>query len=184
MIKAFANVNELNKELRTVLMTQAELDGQYVRNALSTFGETLDKLLFKQTYDSISPCDQLMLFELRSRQNKADVSMTEADDSVTFYKSYELYVIVYGENAADVMNKLIARLRTQAVRLQLIELGIFLEEVGNDNSLNEFKNNVMFHRHDCSVNISCRFSIEQVNSDYLMENGDIDLIAQGDSDNE
>lgn len=184
MINAFSDINELNKELRSVLITQAEIDGQHVRNALSTFGETLDKLLFKQTYDTICPCDELILFELKSRRNDADASMTEADDSVTYYKSFELYIIIYGDNAANVMTKLIARLRTQAVRLQLIDSGIFLEKVGNDNSLNEFKNDVMFHRHDCSIDISCRFSIQQVSTDYTMDTADIDLIEQGDSNNE
>ena len=184
MIKAFENVKELNRELRLLLIAQSEIDGQYVRNALSTFGETLDKLLFKQTYDTITPCDQLMLFELRSRQNNADVSMTESDESITYYKSYELYVIVYGENAANVMNKLIARLRTQAVRLQLINAGIFLEKVEDDISVNEFKNNVIFHRHDCSINISCRFSISQIDSDYMMNSGTITLIKKGDNDYE
>lgn len=181
MIKAFGNVNELNKELRTILMTQSGVDGQFVRNALSTFGETLDKLLFKQTYDTICPCDVLILFELRSRENETDVSMTERDDTVTYYKSYELYVIIYGDKAADVANMLIARMRTEAVRLRLLDLGIYLESVSNDTSLNEFKNNVMFNRHDIRFNISCRFSIAQVSSDYSMETGDIDLIELGDS---
>lgn len=164
------DINELNRLIRNQLMTQSELPSDRVRNALSTYGATLDKLLTKQEFDTICPCDELMLFELRTRENDADVSMTEnKDTTISYYKSYLVYVILYGNNSATIMNKLIARLRTQAVRQALYEEGVYIEEVKNDSSVNEFKNDVMWHRHDTEILISCKMSIKQVTPDDVFE---------------
>lgn len=160
-MKAIADIIELEKIVRKYLISQSEVKSEYVRNSLSTYGETLDKLLFKQTYDTICECDELILFELQTRKSESDVSMTEADDSVTIYKSYTVHVIIYGRNSATVMTKLIARLRTENVRLALRSEGVYVEEVTNDESVNEFKNDVMWHRHDCEVRISCYMSVSQ-----------------------
>lgn len=184
-MNTIADINELNKLVRNQLITQAELPSDRVRNALTTYGATLDKLLMKQEFDSVCPCEELMLFELRTCENDGDVSMTEVDDTVSFYKSYTLYIILYGDNSATVMNKLIARLRTQAVRQALYEEGVYIEEVKNDSSVNEFKNDVMWHRHDTEILISCKMSIKQVTPDEAFEKVDpVDAIYKGDENNE
>lgn len=166
------DINELNKIVRKYLINQSELPADRARNALTTYGSTLDQLLQKQEFTGICPCDELMLFELRTRENDADVSMTEVDGYVTFDKSYTIYVIIYGNNAATVMNKLIARLRTQVVRENLLNEGVYIERVLNDTSFNEFKNDVMWHRHDTEIHISCQMSIAQVSDDNAFESID------------
>lgn len=163
------DINELNKIIRTQLVLQSEISSENVRNALTTYGATLDKLLRKDEFESICECDELMLFELRTRENDADVSMTESDDTVTFYKSYTVYIILYGLNSATMMNKLIARMRTQAVRQALHEQGVYLEKVNNDMSMNEFINDTLWHRHDVEILISCKMSIEQVSPNIDFE---------------
>jgi len=179
------DVNELNKIVRKYLISQAELSPERVRNALSTYGSTLDKLLQRQEYDGVCTCEELMLFELRTRENDADVSMTENDDTVTFDKSYTIYVIIYGDDSAMVMNKLISRLRTQAVRQALYAEGVYLERVLNDTSINEFKNDVLWHRHDTEIHISCQMSITQVEQVNEFESVDpINTIYKGDKNNE
>ena len=83
------------------------------------------------------------------------------------------------------MNKLIARLRTQAVRQALYEEGVYIEEVKNDSSVNEFKNDVMWHRHDTEILISCKMSIKQVTPDEAFEKVDpVNTIYEGDENNE
>lgn len=173
---AIKDINELNKIIREQLIIQSELDSNRVRNALTTYGATLDKLLHEDKYESICKCDELMLFELRTRENDADVSMTEYDDNITFYKSYTIYIILYGDNAATIMNKLIARMRSQAVRQALYENGVYLQEMKNDISFNEFKNDTLWHRHDVEILISCKMSIEQVSPNVDFEEfGDLTI---------
>lgn len=161
---AISDINELNKIMRLVTIQQSELDGEMVRNSLSTYGEDLDKLLFKTTYNSICPCDILALFELISRDSSSNVSMTEEDDKVTAYKSYTFHVIFYGNDSATVATKYIARMRTELVRTALLDNGVYIEKVNDDKSLNEFKQGVMIHRHDVDVDISCMMSVEQVST--------------------
>lgn len=178
---AITDINELNKICRKYLISQSSVGGEFVRNALSTYGETLDKLLYKTTYDGISPCETLILFELKARQSDSNKSMTEADDNVTIYKSYTLYVIIYGSNSATIANTLIARLRTAAIRSALYDEGVYIESVSDDESVNEFKNNVMWHRHDIKLNISCMMSVEQVSPDYAFESVKINEIIKENS---
>lgn len=59
--------------------------------------------------------------------------------------------------------------------------GVYIEEVKNDTSFNEFKNDVMWHRHDCEILISCMMSIKQITPDDTFESVDpIDTIYKGD----
>lgn len=175
------DINELNKLIRNQLIVQSELPSDRVRNALTTYGTMLDKLLTKQEFDGICECDELLLFELRTREGESDVSMTENDDTITFYKSYSLHIILYGSNSATVMNKLIARLRTRAVRQALYESGVYIEKVENDTSINEYKNDVMWHRHDTDILISCKMSITQVTDDAAFESIEpVNIIYEGD----
>lgn len=185
-MNTIANIDELNKLIRNQLIIQAELPSNRVRNALTTYGAMLDKLLTKQEFDSVCPCEELMLFELKTRENDADVSMTENEDaSISYYKSYSVYIILYGNNSATIMNKLIARLRTQAVRQALYEEGVYIEEVKNDLSINEFKNDVMWHRHDTEILISCKMSIKQVTPDNAFEKlNPVNIIIKGEQNDE
>lgn len=174
------DINELNKILRKYLIMQSQMPSERVRNALSTYGETLDKLLNRQTYDTICPCEELMLFELRSRKSPSDKSMTESDGSVSFFKSFELYVILYGDNAATIISNLIARLRTENCRLALLNEGVYLEEVTEDESMNEFKNDTMWKRHDCSLYISCKLKVDQVMDDVVYDSiNKVNIIQKG-----
>lgn len=168
-MKTIDDINELNKIIRTHLVSQAEIASNNVRNALTTYGTDLDKLLEEKEYVGIGLTDALILFELRTNDNNADVSMTENDGDITFYKSYLIYVIIYGDDGKNVMNKLIARLRSQRIRQALYEDGVYLEKVTNDVSINEFKNNVMWLRNDFEIHISCQLRITQLSTDNDFE---------------
>lgn len=181
---AISDIKELEKICRKYLISQSQLSGEMVRNSLSTYGETLDKVLSKMIEASICPCDALILFELKSRHSNSDVSMTEVDESITIYKSYTLYIIIYGNDSATLATKLIARLRTEEIRSQLYEEGVYVEKVYNDDSLNEFKNNVMWHRHDFKLDISCMMSVEQTNVEAPFESANINQIIEKENTDE
>lgn len=162
MIKTFSSVKELNKVLRQQVILQTELPADNVRNGLSTYGETLEKLLAKQTYEAYEQEDSFIVFELKTRQNESDVSYTNDDDTVTYDRSYELICYIYGNSSADVANKLVARLRTEKVRTDLYDQGVYLEKINEPISFNEYKNDMMWLRTDVSIMISCEFRLNQV----------------------
>lgn len=175
------DVNELNKIMRSYVMQQAEVQGEFVRNSLSTYGEMLDKLLFKQSYGSVCPCDVLILFELIDRDSTSNKSMTEEDDTVTMYGSYTFRLIIYGSESETIANKLVARMRTAAVRERLDADGVYLEQVKQAKSLNEFKNGVMVHRQDVDIDISCMMSIAQVSdTDSIADIDQPEITVKGD----
>lgn len=181
----FNDIEEINKILRKEIILQSGVPANRVRNALSTYGSELDKLLQNQEYVGACPCEELILFELKTRENDADVSMTEKDETITFDKSYTFYVIIYGNNSTNVANAIIARMRTQVLRQSLFEQGIYIEEVKNDMSFNEFKNEVMWHRHDFELLISCQLSITQISPSNAFESiNPIQTILKGDEHNE
>lgn len=178
---AIADVNELNKICRKYLISQSGIDGSMVRNSLSLYGEELDQLLYKTTYDSVNPCQAIILFELSSRDSSSNVSMTETDDSVTEFKSYSMNIVIYGDASATIAATLIARLRTEAIRSALYAEGVYIERVTDDVSVNEFKNNVMWHRHDFKIDLTCKLSITQVSPDNAFASVEISkIIEEGD----
>lgn len=159
------SVDELNKILRQVIIQQSNLSDEQVLNSLSIHGEDLDKLFEEQEYISIDRSDALILFELQSRRSSADISMTNDDGSITLYRSFTFRVMIYGNDSSNIANVLIARLRTEDVRVQLLDSNIYVEKVSEPDVLNEYKNQTMWIRNDIAIDISCEFNISQFMSD-------------------
>lgn len=162
---SFGNVKELEKILKQTIATQSELSDDRVLNALSIYGTELDKVLAgtDDVYESIDQSNTTLLFELKSRPATSDVSMTETeendDDSITYYKAFRLHLIIYGDLSSDVAIKLVARFRTEDVRLSLYEQGVYLEKIDDPFILNEYKNETMWLRNDIDIDISVKFNI-------------------------
>ena len=92
MINSIPNTKEIDKIIRNELITQSELDGKFVRNALSEYGTDLDKNRLDSVFESIESTDCCILFETQSGNNY-DVSLSEEDDAVTYYKSFKIKII-------------------------------------------------------------------------------------------
>ena len=159
-----SSVKELNKFVRKHLIAQSDLPSAKVLNALSIYGDDLDKMISEHVYESIDQSDSLLLFELNARDSSSDVSFDEGD-SIIYYKSYKLSCIIYGNSCSDVANKLIARFRTEPVRDDLQNDGIKLESVSHETTLNEYKNNSMWTRSDFDINLDCKFKISKRSDD-------------------
>lgn len=162
MINSLSNTKEIDKIIRNELVTQSGLDASFIRNALSEYGTYLDKNRIDSIFESISPSDCCILFEVQSSDNEHDVSFTEVDDSVTYYKSFSVQITMYGDETDNIAPLLVARLRTEAARDNLFNQGVYLESVSNPTQLDEFKNGVLWKRWDFEINISVRFSIAPV----------------------
>lgn len=188
-MKSIQTLDELTLALRQMLIQQSELSPDRVLNALSLEGTELDKLLEEQVYESISQNDTTILFQLTALPSESDVSMEEGDKytareqvcsmstisgrntivgdfvidySITYYKMYRLAVIMYGLASSDLAAKLIARLRSGNARTNLYSSGIYLEEVSNPTTINEFKNNIMWLRNDFDIDIGVKYNISQI----------------------
>ena len=175
---AFSDINELNRIIRTQLIKQSGLDGSFVRNALSLYGTNLHKETSTNIFQTLEQDDVLMLFELQIPQNQYDTSMTEDDDSISYFKSFVMKIIIYGANADNVAIKTAARLRSEFVLNKLSEEGIYIQTVTDPMSMNEYLNDVMWHRADFDINFSCMFEIEQVDNFDNLEQIDITSINE------
>ena len=188
-MKTTTNINDVIVKIRNTLISQSQLPSDRVLNSLSLRGTELDELLSEneEIYNGISILNTTLLFELRSIQSNSNVSMEEGDiynssdlmcsdsticdpnticgdtiidRSITYYKMYELYIIIYGENGLDTAIKLASRMRSQEVRSNLYMDGIYIEIVSDPNMINEFKNDTMWLRNDISINLGLKFAID------------------------
>lgn len=163
MINSIPNTKEIDKIIRNELITQSELDGKFVRNALSEYGIDLDKNRLDSVFESIESTDCCILFETQSGNNY-DVSLSEEDDTVTYYKSFKIKIITYGDISDEITPKLVARFRTERVRNNLYNEGIYIESISNPIQLDEFVNGVIWKRWDFEIDISVRFEVNQIST--------------------
>ena len=182
-MKIFTNSDEINKLIRLQIIRQANLLPERVLNSLSTYGAELDKVLTEiltvstshtvgrhnvqssedeSIYVPIQHSDVVVLFELQDRQSSNNMSETNDDDSVTYTKSYIVHLILYGDSCGDVATTLVARLRTERCRTELLDEGISLERITDPDRINEFKNNTLWQRTDFDIYISVEYKYTQV----------------------
>lgn len=196
-MKTIENTDQLVEIVRNMLIAQSELSSERVLNSLSLQGVELDKLLEEQIYNSIDQQDTTLLFELISLDSNSNVSMEETDSynakeltcspfticspntitgdlkldtSITYYKMYQLKIILYGSSSSAVALQLAGRLRTSKVRTNLYSSGIYLEKVSEPDAINEFKNNIVWLRNDINIDLGVKYSIPQIDTDEAYDN--------------
>ena len=161
---AINNTDLLNKILYNELLTQSELPKKRVLNAITDYGVDLQKQISPLVFESLDKTDCVVLFQLFGRSSTNNKSMTEDDDSITYYKSYELKLILYGNDGTDYANKIVARFRTENCRNNLLSQGVYLEQITYPETINEFINGSMWIRNDVSIYIGCKFTFNQINN--------------------
>ena len=166
------NVNDIEVIIRNMLITQSELNEQFVRNSLSLYGTGLNEEVAEDIFDSITDNNCLVLFELNVKNGNFDISET-IKDVIKIYKTYNVHIIIYGNNSNTLANILAARIRSEKVRMTLEEQGVYLEFVDEVQSVHEFKNDVLWLRTDFDMQIACEMSIKQVG-----ENDTFDSISK------
>lgn len=159
---SISNFDELNKILRKQLILQSELPSKRVANSDTLYGVTLDKLLKDKIFISLDSKDNILLFELISRNSSNDINFSETDSNINSYKSYELKIIIYGNTSPDIANNVEARFRTEYVLNDLQNQGIYIESVSEPIIIHEFINESQWTRTDLSIYISCKFEIKPI----------------------
>ena len=205
-MKSIQNLDVLTETIRNMLISQSELSPDRVLNSLSLTGTDLDKLLEDSIYTSITQNDTTLLFELSSvNVSNNNVSMESGDKynskylacspfticgpntivgsfvidySITYYKMYQLHLILYGLSSSEVAMKLVARLRSEAVRHNLYADGLYVEDITDIQTFNEFKNNLMWLRNDITINIGIKSDISQILSDDIFAQVKINNIKE------
>ena len=184
------NVNDIEAFVRATLIQQSGLEQQYVRNALSQYGSYMSDSYDGLDWSALTPEQTLVFFELSNRDSDGDMSETEPDGSLKIYTSYQVHVIIYGDNSKNLANILIARLRTRNVLDNFMEHDICLQTVSNSTSLNDYKNGALWQRNDFDMNIACEIKITPETESYTfkeysdiiiktMEEAEQDVVQQG-----
>lgn len=168
-MKILQSINDIEKIIRKYLISQSQVQSNFVRNSLSIYGEALEKVLSEQIYNSINANDVMILFELKERQNTSDVSETNDSNVIDYYKSYKIHVIIYGDNSTNIANNIVARFRTIYIRDILREEGVYLEQISDASKINEYINETMWLRNDVDIDISCHLQIAQIEQDYIAD---------------
>lgn len=159
------DINTINSILRSQIIAQTGVNGQFVRDATTEYGAYLDKNVSGSVFETIAPTNTLILFELQTRTTNTDMSYTNDDNSVSYFRSYRMHVMIYGNNSDNVANVLAARLRTEKVRNEILASGVYMEHVGDPVRITEFKNNIVWLRNDFNIDVSCEVLITQTSID-------------------
>lgn len=162
------SIENLEKIIRSLLIEQSQLEDEFVRNSLTLYGAMLDQETSSNIFETITPEQNVVLFELINRQNDSDFTET-IDDIIRVCTSFTVHVIIYGDSAKTLSNILIGRLRSEKVRDDLLDQGIYLESTTFPEGIQEYKNGVMWIRNDFDINISCELEVTPVSSDYTVE---------------
>ena len=168
-MKITTDIKELEKILRREIITQSEIPASFVRNALDEYGTAPDKTVNGTVFNSITPFDCAIIFELIPRTNNADGSFSDEHDNVIYYKSFAFYVKIYGDDSANVANKTIGRMRTEKARRSLESQGIHVERVTDADGVHEFINSRIWQRNDFQIDFTVKLSFEQINPDAQIE---------------
>lgn len=172
---AFKNTDELNKVIRQQLILQSGLESKYVRNSLTAYGLDLNKQKFDEYFASITHDDTLLLFELSLIDDNMQMSET-TNESVQTTATYNMHLICYGDCSADIMQRLVSRFRTAAVRQKLYDDGVYVQDVSNSTSINDFINDTIWYRTDCDLILQCYFNYTEVEvEDIILINSNINI---------
>lgn len=163
-MKELTSTENISSLIRAQVIKQTRLDPEYVRAATLEFGADFDKEV-DGLFESFNTSEAFIFFESEDRESESNVSMTMKDGSIIYYKSYEYTLHIYGEPSTDLANELIARFRTEKVRNDLLDNGVYLEKIDDAIETREFINGLIWLRHDVNIDISCKLRIEQLD-DY------------------
>lgn len=157
-----SNVQELDKIIGNMLVKQSELDRKRVINGHSIRGVDLSKFVTENVKMSYNMNDSVIIFTIEPLNND-DINFTEEENEEIRESIYmEVKIIIYGSQSEFLAKKLKARFESEKVRYDLLNEDVYLTQINNVVSVNEFVNNSIWHRADFSFNITYEIMIQQI----------------------
>ncbi len=152
--------SQLDKIIRDTLIEQSALDPKFVRAERSLYGTDLTKNR-GDVFDSLVHSDSIVLFEVSATGHIHNISETQSD-GLKHFSYFETHIIIYGNEAFNLANKLTARLRSENVRDDLLSKGVQMVTVGSPTEVKEFKNGTIWMRSDFDFTLACTMLIEEL----------------------
>lgn len=162
MIPKITNENTLITNFFNTLVIQSQLSQDHVLNVNSPTGIDLSKLLLDNIYVSYLRTNSVILFEFLRNSDNNNMSYTKENDDINKYTSYKVHIIIYGNTSSELANKLKPRLLSGKVIDDLYNKGIYIKEIGEIETINEFINNKYWNRNDFDIYLACRYEYTQV----------------------
>lgn len=145
--------------LRPLIALNAEMDLDDIINIDSIRGVELTKIENgkKVPYE---PYETVIAFEL-VENNNIDINETyEKDNLVHSVSSYDINLVIYGDEARTISKKLRARILSEKVRGDLAEQGISLIDASSIEPTTEMINSVRYIRRDFTITIVAELKFE------------------------
>ena len=180
MIKPVSSVEEIVKLFREELIVQSELDSERVLNGLGFRGANLRKNVGEakyKAYNQIEKHNEFIIFTYAEEDEQGTEYTIENDnDFEMVYISVKFHLMVYGNKAATLSQKIRARLLTEESRDRLYAKGLHLQEVSKIESGTDLVNDTMWPRKDMHVELACRLDISKITVDYNYVHSEINEI--------
>jgi len=169
MIKALQTADDVTLVIVQMLKEQTGLSSEYILNGETHQGADLgfyDNI--SKTIVPFSTSDTFIVFDQTEDTEKSRTQVLD-DDSIDCFTYYRYNLIIYGDQAGTISQKLRARLTTAKVRRSLEANGVHIETFEPINSMNEYINNVYWQRKAIEIVVSCRLNFEQASVDNSMQ---------------
>lgn len=161
MIIKTTDIQELNKIIRNQLILQSGLSSNQVMNGVSIHGQDLLERINQYAYKTYTLQSSFVVFVLESRDSDSNFSQVQDDGNIRVVASYKVHCYIYGYNCQTLANVMVGRLRTEYARLDLQQNGVYLADVSEPITSNDFINDSLMIRTDFFINISCEMLVQQ-----------------------
>lgn len=175
MLKILVDYDELIRITCEQLTILSELKPEFVRNALTEYGASLDQHLGNTIYEAFDK-RAVLLFNIKPSDDINLITKSAEDDTILLQiASYTIHLCCYGEFAQMTLRKLIINLHSYEAKLNLYAAGIWFIKNSNLVSIQEYKNNVMYDRYDVDLTIACIYKFIMTFPDNYADNGEISV---------
>ena len=172
-MKQINDLHEIEKIVGDMLAKQSQLDKSRIANAIAPRGVDLSKFVTDKVKLSYDLHDVVIIFEVIGAESEG-INFTEAekDGSIRESSAFEVRLTIYGNEALKMAKILKARIESEKVRADLLDNGLYMIEVQQIQSINEYLNETMWPRADLSFKVACEMNISQVDSMTEIEDFD------------
>lgn len=170
------NMQDIDKIIGNMLLKQSGLNRQNIVNGLSVRGPELSKFITETVKQSYDLTDVVIIFErMALDESNTNIDETESDDSIRESIAEKISINIYGNQSFAMAKTLKARFESEKVREDLLNSGIHLMQVTNVDTLNEFMNEMLWHRASFDLEIAYEISVNQIDLPYSIEKTDINF---------